>query len=39
MTVNTKFRPAGTVTVVLPAGRAVLRVEVTAPGPLGVFGS
>ena len=37
-TVSTKFRPARTVTVVLPTGQAVLRVEFTGPSPLGVFG-
>jgi len=35
-TVNTKFRPAEMTDVVLANGQAVLRVEVTAPSPLGV---
>jgi hypothetical protein len=26
-------------TVMLPDGQAVLRIEVTAPSPLGVFGT
>jgi hypothetical protein len=38
-TADAQVRPAGTVTVVLPDGQAVLRVEFTAPSPLGVFGS
>jgi hypothetical protein len=33
---KTTFRPASTVPVVLPDGQAVLRVEFTAPSPLGV---
>ena len=33
-----QFRPASMTTVVLPDGQPVLRVEVTAPSPLGVFG-
>jgi hypothetical protein len=33
------LRPVRTVPVVLPDGRAVLRVEFTAPSPLGVSGS
>jgi len=33
-TVNARFRPARTTTVVLPDGQAVLRVEFTAPSPL-----
>jgi hypothetical protein len=37
-TVDAKFRPARTVTVVLPSGQSVLRVEFTGPSPLGVFG-
>jgi len=37
-TVDAKYRPARTVTVVLPGDQAVLRVEFTAPSPLGVFG-
>ncbi len=36
---KTIFRPARTVPVVLPDGRAVLRVEFTAPSPLGMSGS
>src|SRR6266496_2047170 len=36
-TVNTKFRPATMTTVVLADGQAVLRVEFTAPSPLGIF--
>jgi len=38
-TVNPGFRPARTVTVVLPDGQPVLRVEFTAPSPLGASGS
>jgi hypothetical protein len=34
---TTTFRPLRTVTVVLPDGQAVLRVEFTAPSPLGVL--
>ena len=34
---DAKFRPARTVTVVLPSGQSVLRVEFTGPSPLGVF--
>ncbi len=34
-TVNTQFRPARTVTVELPGGQSVLRVEFTAPSPFG----
>ena len=33
---DTSFRPVRTVPVVLPDGQAVLRVEFTAPSPLGV---
>jgi len=36
---NTRFRPVRTVPVVLPDGQAVLRVEFTAPSPLGVSGT
>jgi hypothetical protein len=36
-TVNAQYRPARTETVVI-GGQAVLRVEFTAPSPLGVFG-
>ena len=36
---DTSFRPVRTVPVVLPDGQAVLRVEFTAPSPLGVSGS
>src|SRR5690348_15884560 len=35
---DTTFRPVRTVPVVLPNGQAVLRIEVTAPSPVGVFG-
>ena len=38
-TVNASFRPATMTTVVLAGGQAVLRVQVTAPSPLGVFGT
>jgi len=38
-TADAAFRPASMATVVLADGRAVLRVEVTAPSPVGVFGS
>jgi hypothetical protein len=31
------YRPAGTATVVLPGGQPVLRIEFTAPSPLGLF--
>jgi hypothetical protein len=37
--VNVKYRPASMTTVTLPDGEAVLRVTVTAPSPLGVFGT
>jgi hypothetical protein len=36
---DTSFRPARTVPVVLPDGQAVLRVEFAAPSPLQPFGS
>jgi hypothetical protein len=36
---NVTFRPASVTTVVLADGQHVLRVEVTAPSPLGVFGT
>jgi hypothetical protein len=36
---NTKFRPARIMQVVRPGRRAVLRVEFTAPSPLGLFGT
>jgi hypothetical protein len=36
---NNAIRPARTVPVVLPGGRAVLRVEFTAPSPLAASGS
>jgi hypothetical protein len=36
---DTSFRPARTVPVVLPDGQAVLRVEFAAPSPLGMSGS
>ena len=35
---NAQLRPARTVTVVLPSGQTVLRVEFTGPSPLGLFG-
>ena len=38
-TADVSFRPASMTTVMLPDGRAVLRIEVTAPSPLGVFGT
>jgi hypothetical protein len=38
-TVNATFRPATMTTVVRADGQAVLRVEVTAPSPLGISGS
>jgi hypothetical protein len=34
-----QFRPARIVQVVRPGGQAVLRVEFTAPSPLGLFGT
>jgi hypothetical protein len=37
-TVNARYRPASTTTVVLPGGQAVLRIEFTAPSPLRVSG-
>jgi hypothetical protein len=37
--VDANFRPARTMTVDLADGQAVLRVEVTAPSPLGTFGT
>ena len=37
-TADVRFRPAIMTTVVLADGQHVLRVEVTAPSPLGVFG-
>jgi hypothetical protein len=37
-TVSTQLRPASTETVVLPGGQKVLRVEFTAPSPLGLLG-
>ena len=36
---DTSIRPVRTVPVVLPDGQAVLRVEFTAPSPLGISGS
>jgi hypothetical protein len=36
---NVKYRPASMTTVTLPGGEAVLRVTVTAPSPLGMFGT
>ena len=36
--VSTQFRPASTETVVLPSGQKVLRVQFTAPSPLGLLG-
>jgi hypothetical protein len=38
-TADASFRPASMTTVVLPDGQRVLRVEVSAPSPLGVFGT
>jgi hypothetical protein len=38
-TADLRFRPASMATVVLADGEAVLRIEVTAPSPLGVFGT
>ena len=37
--VDTRFRPVRTMPVMLPDGQAALRVEFTAPSPLGVSGS
>jgi hypothetical protein len=36
---DARFRPSRMVPVMLPDGQAVLRVEFTAPSPLGVFGA
>ena len=36
--VSMQFRPASTETVVLPSGQKVLRVQFTAPSPLGLLG-
>jgi hypothetical protein len=36
-TVPAAYRPARTATVVLPGGQTVLRVEFTAPSPLGIL--
>jgi hypothetical protein len=36
---DTRFRPVRVVPMVLPGGRAVLRVEFTAPSPLAVSGT
>jgi hypothetical protein len=36
---NAQFRPARIMQVVRPGGRAVLRVEFTAPSPVGLFGT
>ena len=36
---NSTVRPVRTVPVVLPDGQAVLRVEFTAPSPLGASGT
>lgn len=36
---STQLRPASTQTVVLPSGQKVLRVEFTAPSPLGLLDS
>ena len=36
-TVPAVYRPARTATVVLPGGQTVLRIEFTAPTPLGLF--
>ena len=36
---DTRFRPVRMVPVVLPDGRAALRVEFTAPSPLGESGT
>jgi hypothetical protein len=38
-TADVSFRPAIVTTAVLADGQHVLRVEVTAPSPLGVFGT
>jgi hypothetical protein len=37
--VKVNYRPASMTTVVLADGQAVLRIEFTAPSPLGVFGA
>jgi hypothetical protein len=37
-TVSMQFRPASTETVALPSGQKVLRVQFTAPSPLGLLG-
>jgi len=37
--VAARYRPARMMTVVLPGGQAVLRIEVTAPSPLGLLGN
>ncbi len=37
-TMNPQFRPASSQTVTFPGGQAVLRVEFTAPSPLGLLG-
>jgi hypothetical protein len=37
-TVPAVYRPVRTATVVLPGGQTVLRIEFTAPTPLGLFG-
>ena len=34
---HNQFRPASVTTVRLPGGQAVLRIQVTAPSPLGLF--
>jgi hypothetical protein len=36
--VQAEYRPTSTATVVLPGGQTVLRIEFTAPSPLGLFG-
>jgi len=33
------YRPASTATAVLPGGQPILRIELTAPSPLGLFSS
>jgi len=37
-TVQAEYRPTSTATVVLPGGQTVLRIEFTAPSPLGLLG-
>jgi hypothetical protein len=37
-TMNIQFRPASSQTVTLPGGQTVLRVEFSAPSPLGLLG-